>query len=69
MIDLLHGLSFLAGLAGGIWCRPAVRAAARTLLAFLKRRARLARRSLAALSRAAHLRPHRPRHATPRTHP
>lgn len=53
-----------------VWLRHRLRRRLRALLIVpLLRRARRVRRTLAALSRAAHLRPYRPTHHTSRTQP
>lgn len=71
-VHAVYGALLVAVLAGEyLVLRPAARHRLYTAVATpVRRRARCARRSLAALSRAAHLRPYRPIH-TPRrrTHP
>lgn len=68
---LLQAAAFLAGLAAQhVWLRHRLRRRLHALLIVpLLRRARRVRRTLAALDRAAHLRPYRPTHHTSRTQP
>ncbi|TDD45411.1 hypothetical protein E1286_24140 [Nonomuraea terrae] len=71
MIALAVGALLLAVMGGQyLWLRPAARAHIRRALYLpLRRRARTARRSLAALVRAALLRPYRGHHTPRRTQP